>query len=285
VAAPKQTAPHKAAAGRRVGDVMFQAAGVTVRYGGVCAVNEASVTVRAGEIVGLIGPNGAGKTSFVDAVTGFTPSTGEVQVDAERLTGKSASQRARQGLARTWQSLELFDELSVGDNVRVGTETGLAAARIAADIFRPSRAWSPRVSAALNLMGIADIAHRRPSELSLGQQKAVGVARALAMQPKVLLLDEPAAGLDTSESLAFANRLRAISETGVACLLIDHDMDLVLNVCDRVYVMDFGAEIASGEPKVVRREPAVIAAYLGTQGNASDDKERRPSALGGIASA
>lgn len=256
---------------RDVGDVVLSAKGVSVRYGGVIAVSDVSIDVRAGEIVGLIGPNGAGKTSFVDALTGFTRSTGDVTLAGTRLDGRPAYERARQGLVRTWQAGELFDDLTVADNVRVAHETGNEALGMLRDAIRPSSPPAEEVQRALELMSLTDVTDRRPSELSLGRQKSVGMARALAKQPQVMLLDEPAAGLDSEESLAFGDQLRRIASTGVGCLLIDHDMHLVMSVCDRVYVIEFGKQIAEGTPEAVRNDPRVLESYLGSQSFETED--------------
>ena len=253
-----------AAPARVIGDVLFEADEISVTYGGLRAVDRLSLDVRAGEIVGLIGPNGAGKTSFVDAVTGFTASTGQVRLLGAPLADASAGVRARNGLVRTWQSVELFDDLSVEDNVRVSDDVGHDAWKMARDAVRPNAPASPAVGDAIALVGLEHSATRKPYELPLGHQKLVGVARSLALRPKVLLLDEPAAGLDVTEIGAFGRCLGEIAATGVGCLLIDHDMRLVLEVCDRVFVIDFGRLIASGPTDVVRRDPKVIAAYLGS---------------------
>jgi ABC-type branched-subunit amino acid transport system ATPase component len=250
---------------RQLGDVVLRTVDVTVSYGGLKAVNEVSIDVRAGEIVGLIGPNGAGKTSFIDAITGFTPCTGEVFLGDEELTNRPAHQRARSGLVRTWQSVELFEDLSAQNNVRVADDIGKDVWKLLRDTVRPNPPPSDAVRDAMALMALTDVADRRPSELSLGRQKTLGVARSLALKPRALLLDEPAAGLDTAESIEFGEHLKQIASTGVGCLLIDHDMHLVLGVCDRIYVIEFGRQIASGRPDEVRKDPAVVAAYLGSE--------------------
>ncbi|MDQ7905235.1 branched-chain amino acid ABC transporter permease/ATP-binding protein [Phytohabitans sp. ZYX-F-186] len=250
---------------RQIGDVTLSTRGITVRYGGVEAVSNIDIEVRAGEIVGLIGPNGAGKTSFVDALTGFARSSGQVELAGDRLDRRPAHDRARRGLVRTWQAGELFDDLTVADNVRVANETGNEALGMLRDIVRPSTPPAAAVERALALMSLTDVEERKPSELPLGRQKAVGMARALAIEPRVLLLDEPAAGLDSAESLAFGDQLRRIAGTGVGCLLIDHDMHLVMSVCDRVYVIEFGKQIAAGTPAAVRNDPRVLESYLGSQ--------------------
>ena len=261
--APASVATARSA--RNIGDVVLRTVGITVTYGGLRAVDHVDIEVREGEIVGLFGPNGAGKTSFIDAITGFAPCTGEVFLGDEDLTNKPAHLRARAGLVRTWQSVELFDDLSAQSNVRVADDIGKDVWKLLKDTVRPNPPASQAVRDAMALMALTDVADRKPSELSLGRQKTLGVARSLALRPKALLLDEPAAGLDTAESLEFGEHLRQIAATGVACLLIDHDMHLVLGVCDRIYVIEFGRQIASGRPEEVRRDPAVVSAYLGSE--------------------
>ena len=226
--------------------------------------------MRSGEIVGLIGPNGAGKTSFIDAITGFTNCQGEVYLDGQALSDVAAHKRARRGLVRTWQSVELFDDLSAEGNVRVADDIGNDTVKLLVDTVRPNPPASAAVRDAIALMSLEDVVERKPSELPLGRQKALGVARSMALQPRVLLLDEPAAGLDTAESIAFGSHLEQIAATGVGCLLIDHDMHLVLGVCDRIYVIEFGRQIAEGTPDEVRRNPRVLAAYLGSEHLGSD---------------
>jgi branched-chain amino acid transport system ATP-binding protein len=237
---------------------------LTVRYGGVTANADVDLDVRPGEIVGLIGPNGAGKTTFVDAVTGFTKAEGTVTLDGERLDALRPHLRRRRGLSRTWQSGELFGNLTVTQNVTVATRPG-GVATLFRDVFLPRRGTDPSVARALDLVGLGDQGDKLARDLSLGQQKLVGVARALVGTCKLLLLDEPAAGLDSSESLEFAERLRTVvRDQGSGVLLIDHDMSLVLGVCDRVYVLEFGKLIfAGGTPDEARTDPAVVAAYLG----------------------
>jgi ABC-type branched-subunit amino acid transport system ATPase component len=188
-----------------------------------------------------------------------------VYLSGESLSGVAVHKRARMGLVRTWQSVELFDDLSAENNVRVCDDIGNDTWKIVRDSIRPNPPPSEAVRDAIRLMALEDVANRRPSELPLGRQKTLGVARSLALKPKVLLLDEPAAGLDSVESLAFGEHLKQIAATGVGCLLVDHDMHLVLGVCDRIYVIEFGRQIASGRPDEVRKDPAVVAAYLGSE--------------------
>jgi ABC-type branched-subunit amino acid transport system ATPase component/ABC-type branched-subunit amino acid transport system permease subunit len=221
---------------------------LSVSFGGVKAVREVSLEVRDGELVGLIGPNGAGKTTLVDAMTGFVPFTGTVELDGADVSRLPAYERARKGLARTWQSTELFDDLDVAENLTVATPRGDAVSD---------------ASATLALVGMDWAAEAMPAQLSAGQRKLVGVARALAARPHVLCLDEPAAGLDTTESTELGTTLRTLADQGQSMLLIEHDMGLVMSICDRVVVLEFGQVIADGPPEVVRADPRVIAAYLG----------------------
>ena len=234
---------------------------LSVHYGGVTANDSVELSVHAGEVVGLIGPNGAGKTTFVDAVTGFTPCTGEVFLCGVPLRG-GPHRRRRAGLGRTWQAGELFDDVTVADNVAVAART-VGLRTLFSDITGRSARSRPEESEALALLGLLEDAHRRPSELSLGRQKLVGVARALVGGTRVVLLDEPAAGLDTVESRQLGHDVRRVAESGRGVLLIDHDMALVMDFCDRIHVMDFGVVIASGTPQEVREDPRVVAAYLG----------------------
>ena len=238
---------------------------LTVRYGGLKAVDEVSLRVREGEIVGLIGPNGAGKTTMIDALTGFVPSEGRIVFDSRELTSELPYQRARMGLSRTWQSLELFGDLSVRENAQVAQERA-SIRSVLADFVNPARPVDlERVDAALDLVGLTGDADARPGDLPLGRQKLVGVARALASSPRVMLADEPAAGLDTAESRTLGREIVDIAEGGVSILLVDHDMGLVLEVCDYIYVLDFGQIIARGTPADIRANEAVIDAYLGSE--------------------
>jgi branched-chain amino acid transport system ATP-binding protein len=242
-----------------------------VTYGGVTAVDGVDLEVPEGKVVGLIGPNGAGKTSTIDALTGYhAPSKGTVVFDGEDITSMRAHVRARRGLARTWQSVELFDDLTVDENLLVASER-MGVLRALRDLLLPIGAH-PRddVDWALELCGLTDVADRKPTELSHGRRKLVGVARALAQRPRLVLMDEPAAGLDTDESVELGRHLRALPGEGVTVLLVDHDMNLVLSICDEVVVLDFGQVIARGTPAEIRRNEAVIAAYLGSHDEAAN---------------
>ena len=236
--------------------------GLSVRFGGVHAVDDVDIAVEQGQLVGLIGPNGAGKTTFIDAITGFVRYTGTVELDGRDLAGLPPHARARRGLARTWQSTELFDDLTVRENLMVAAERPSWLALAAELVGRPA-GDAAATDAALDLLAIGMLAEAMPSELTQGQRKLVGVARAIAMQPRLLCLDEPAAGLDSHESEELGRRLRQIADAGTATLLIDHDMGLVLTICDLIVVLEFGKVIAAGPPDQVRRDPLVVKAYLG----------------------
>jgi branched-chain amino acid transport system ATP-binding protein len=242
--------------------VSLEAVDVTVRYGGVVANENIRLRADPGRIVGLIGPNGAGKTSFIDALTGFARSSGTVSLGGVRLDGMTPHMRKRAGMSRTWQAGELFSSLSVRDNVRVAAEKA-GWRSITRDFLRQNDQSNEDAIRTLGRVGLEGHADDLTEDLSLGLQKLVGVARALVGNPSVVLLDEPAAGLDTRESKALGRRLRGIVEGGPALLLIDHDMDLVFDICETVYVLDFGRVIASGPPEEVRADERVLAAYLG----------------------
>ena len=216
---------------------------LSVSFGGVHALQNVDLEVGQGELVGLIGPNGAGKTTLIDAVTGFVRFTGRVELEGEDIGSLSAYQRARRGLSRTWQNTDLFDDLEVGENVAVASGSSSEDA--------------------LGLVDLSWAADAMPDQLPEGTRKLVGVARALSGHPHLLCLDEPAAGLDAGESEELGRTLRELADRGQSTLLIDHDMGLVLGICDRVVVLEFGRVIADGPPEAVRQDERVIAAYLG----------------------
>jgi ABC-type branched-subunit amino acid transport system ATPase component len=232
------------------GGSLLDVRNLTVRYGGVVAVDDVTFSVEAGQIVGLIGPNGAGKTTTIDALCGFHDYEGSVALGAQDVTGLAPHRRAALGFARTFQLAGVSDDLTVEENVQVGQQ-------------RANSHDSAEVTRILEDLGLVEMRDLQVSMLSQGQRQLVSVARALAGKPRLLLLDEPAAGLDSTESLWLADRLRQVRDTGVTILLVDHDMSLVLNLCDSITVLDFGALIATGTPEEIRGNPLVSTAYLG----------------------
>jgi branched-chain amino acid transport system ATP-binding protein len=243
-------------------DPVLTTEGLSVSYGGVKALQDFDLKVEPGQLVGLIGPNGAGKTTFIDAITGFCRCTGRIELDGSDITALSPHKRSRRGLARTWQSIELFDELTVRENLSVASSR-LSLAETTIELLTGRTRESDAIDRALKLLELERFSDELPEGLTQGQRKLVGVARALVAEPRLILLDEPAAGLDTNESEALGRRLRQVVEAGTPMLLVDHDMGLVLSVCDYVYVLDFGKKIAEGTPDEVRTNRAVIEAYLG----------------------
>ncbi len=226
---------------------------VTVAFGGVRALSDVAISAEQGRITGLIGPNGAGKSTLFDVITGLRrPSSGQVFIEGREVTRLGPTRRSRHGLARTFQRLELFGRLTVRDNLLVAAELG-SNRRHAAEL----------VEQILDRLGLTRLADTSADTLSTGAARLVEVARALAAQPKLLLLDEPAAGQDPEETERFADLLRSLAAEGTTVLIVEHDMDLVMSVCDDLHVLDLGKVIASGPPAEIRRNEQVLAAYLG----------------------
>jgi len=225
---------------------------IMVRFGGVVAVDRVTLTAEAGRVTGLIGPNGAGKTTLFNVVTGVqAPTSGQVVFEGSDVTRLAVHRRARRGLARTFQRLEVFASLSVRDNVRVATELSTLV-----DVGN-------RVDSLLERVGLVDVADRTAGDLPTGQARLVEIARALATEPRLLLLDEPASGLDEAETRRLGELLRSLAEDGLGVLVVEHDMDLVMKVCDVIHVLDLGQLIATGTPGEVQKDRRVLEAYLG----------------------
>ncbi len=238
---------------------------LTVRYGGVVAVDDLSLVVNPGQVVGLIGPNGAGKTSVIDAVTGFTrATTGSVLLDGRELVKFTAARRARAGVSRSFQSLELFEDATVLDNLRAASDPRDKVSYVRDLVYPVAPPLPGQVVAAIREFGLEDDLMRHVSDLPYGQRRLLAIARAVATQANVLLLDEPAAGLGDVETAELSHLVRRLADDwGIAVLLVEHDMNFVMSVCDRIVVLDFGRQIAEGTPDVIRRDPIVVAAYLG----------------------
>ena len=241
--------------------------GLTVRFGGVTALDDVSLTLTPGEVVGLIGPNGAGKTTLIDAVTGYVaPTSGTVLIDGRAIDGWSPRRRAEAGIGRSFQSLELFESLTVAENLQTACDPQ-GRLHYLFDLIHPGRArLTPAAVAAVREFGLQDELAARPDELPYGRRRLVAIARAVSAGPSVVLLDEPAAGLDGEERSELARLIRRLAdEWGLAVLVVEHDVSLVFETCDRIAVLDFGAKIAEGGPDEIADDPSVVASYLGTE--------------------
>lgn len=250
-------------------DIVLRVAGISKRFGGLQALSDVGLTIERGQVYGLIGPNGAGKTTLFNVISGFFPPTsGSIHFDGKDITGAPSHRVAAAGLIRTYQLVQLFQHLTVAENVEIGSHR-VTRGDVFSALFRPD--WMRRQERSvcegarelLRFVGLESQADVQADKLPYGRQRLLEVARALAARPRLLLLDEPAAGLNTQETEALAEVITRIHRAGTTIILIEHDMSLVMKIAQRIVVLDFGKKIAEGTPEEIKAHPDVIAAYLG----------------------
>jgi ABC-type branched-subunit amino acid transport system ATPase component len=262
---------------------VLEVSDLTVTFGAVVAVSELSLELRSGEVLGIIGPNGAGKTTLIDAVTGYVDGVGTVRLDGNEIQKLSPDRRSRLGITRSFQSLELFEDLTVSENLLVASERRSGWHWLTCLVWPGKQVLEGAAAAAVREFDLGDELSASPADLSYGRRRLLAISRAVASHPRVLMLDEPAAGLDDRDREELRRLLRRLAEEwGLAILLIEHDVELVMGVSDRIVAMDFGRVIASGTPDEVRHNPDVVRSYLGGAVEAAGEAVASGEAVPGL---
>jgi branched-chain amino acid transport system ATP-binding protein len=250
---------------------MLEVAGISQIFGGVTALDRVSFPIAKGDITGVIGPNGAGKTTMFNIMTGiYTQTAGKIMLEGVDVSGFPPERLARLGLVRTFQNIELFGRMTVLENVMVGMHTKSKSGMLACGLKMPwtlseERRIREKALTWLDFTGIADLAEVTAESLPFGKGRLLEIARALAVEPKVILMDEPAAGLNNQETLELSQLIKRIRDTGITVALVEHDMELVMEICDRIVVLNLGRKLAEGTPREIQENEEVIAAYLGEE--------------------
>ena len=248
---------------------MLEVSGITQIFGGVTALDDVSFSMSKGDITGVIGPNGAGKTTLFNIITGiYRQSAGTVLLEGKDVTGLPPERLARRAMVRTFQNIELFGGMTVLENVMVGMHTRSSAGLLACALKMPwgiaeERRIRNGAAKWLEFTGIDDLADHTAGSLPFGKGRLLEIARALAVEPRIILMDEPAAGLNSQETVALAQLIKRIRDLGITVVLVEHDMELVMDICDRIVVLNLGRKLAEGTPREIQESPEVIAAYLG----------------------
>lgn len=248
---------------------MLRVAGITQVFGGVTALSNVGFGIEQGSITGIIGPNGAGKTTLFNIITGiYRQTSGQVFLDEKEISGVPAERLAKLGMVRTFQNIELFGKMTVLENVMVGVHSRSSCGIISCALKMPwavgeEKRIRSQAMLWLEFAGIADLADTEAGNLPFGKGRLLEIARSMAMEPKIILMDEPAAGLNSQETAGLAELIRTIRQRGITVVLVEHDMELVMDICDRIVVLNLGMKLAEGTPREIQENPEVIAAYLG----------------------